>query len=249
MLGTARQVEIGHIAVVHTFLDGEVEHGLLLAIVDASDTSLVTLLVVELQILDNAHRDVLQRRLHIAEHELLTVEQYLLHFLAVDGNVTVLVDLCPWNTLDEFLYSRAFRGTKGLWIIHDGVFPDYHLCGTARNDGFLQHDTLRFHHQVAQVKTLIATKRHLTVDGLVAYSRDTQAESACRWGLHDKVSPLVAHGTAYKSAVSDSKQLDGGLHHRLLQVSVEQLSADGQPLVFRIGLSQRSEKREIKNDK
>ena len=54
VLCTASQVEVGHITAVHTFLDGEVEHGLLVAVLDTGDACLVALLVVELHALYNA---------------------------------------------------------------------------------------------------------------------------------------------------------------------------------------------------
>ena len=56
MLGTAGQVEVSHVSAIHTLLDGEVEHGLLLPILNTRDTSLVALLVVELHILDDGDR-------------------------------------------------------------------------------------------------------------------------------------------------------------------------------------------------
>ena len=41
VLGTCGQVEVGHIATVHAFLDAEVEHGLLLTVFDAGDARLI----------------------------------------------------------------------------------------------------------------------------------------------------------------------------------------------------------------
>ena len=144
VLRSSGKVEVSHVATVHALLDTEIEHGLFLTVLDASDACLVTLLVIEFQVLDNAYGNVLQGCLHIAEHELLTVEQDLLHLLAVDGDITILVDLCTGDALDELLYGRTLRCTESLGVVHDGVFADDNLCGTSCDDGLLQHRGLAF---------------------------------------------------------------------------------------------------------
>ena len=53
MVRSACQVEVGHITTVHAFLDSEVEHGLFIAILNASDACLVALLIIELHTLYN----------------------------------------------------------------------------------------------------------------------------------------------------------------------------------------------------
>ena len=58
VLRSSGKVEVGHVASVHAFLDAEIEHGLLLAVLDAGDACLVTLLVIEFQVLDNAYGNV-----------------------------------------------------------------------------------------------------------------------------------------------------------------------------------------------
>ena len=201
LLRAAGKVEIGHISSVHAFLDAEVEHGLLLSVFDAGDACLVALLVVELQVLDDAHGDVLQGSLHVAEHELLAVEQYLLHLLAVDGDVAILVYFCTGNTLDEFLDGRALRRAEGLGVIHDGVLSHDDLCGPSGDDGLFQHGGFRLQEQAAQVLTLVASQRHLALQRLVAHGRDAEAERAGAWGLHVEVSLLVAHRSSGEGTV------------------------------------------------
>ena len=137
MFRTASNVEVRHISAVHAFLYREVEHGLLLAVIDASYARLVRLLVVELQVLDDADGDVLERRLDITEHELLAVEQNLLHLLAVDGDFTILVDFGTGNALDEFLDGRTLRRTERFWVVDNGILSDDDLCGTACDDCLL----------------------------------------------------------------------------------------------------------------
>ena len=145
MVGAARQVDVGHISAIHALLDGEVEHSLLVAVLDACNTGLVALLVIELHILNDAHRQILQSRLHIAQHELLAVEQNLFNLLAVDGDVAVFVDFCSRHSLDEFFDGRTFRCSIGVGVINQRVFPDNNLCRPTRHHGFLQHDSLWRH--------------------------------------------------------------------------------------------------------
>ena len=147
MLSTASNIEVGHIAAIHTFLNGEVEHGLLVAVLDTRDAGLVALLVVELHILDDAHRQVLQRRLHIAQHKLLTVDQNLLNGLAVDGDITVLIDFGTRHTLDELLDGRALWRAEGIGVINQRVFLHHHLSCTTCNYRFFQQHGVCRHHQ------------------------------------------------------------------------------------------------------
>ena len=118
MLRTSGNVEIGHVATVHTFFDGKVQHRLLLAIIDTGDTCLVALLFIELQVLNDAEGNVLQCRLHVAQHKLLAVKQNLLYRPTIDGDIAILVDLGTWNALDEFLNGRPLGGAVGVRIIY-----------------------------------------------------------------------------------------------------------------------------------
>ena len=236
MLGAATQVEVGHVAAVHTFLNREVEHGFLLAILDTSDTRLIALLIVELHVLDDAHGDILECRLDIAQHKLLTIQQNLLNLLTVDGDVAILIYLGTRNTLDELLDRRALGSTVGLRVIQDGILFNDDLCGTTGDNSLLQHDTLGFHEQVAQILISVTTQRYLAFDGLVAYRRDFNAIGATGWGGKIKITSLVTNGAAYKSAVGGGKQLDGSLYHRFLQLGIAHLSADSKLSVLGVGL-------------
>ena len=97
------QIEVRHVTVIHAFLNGEVKHCFFIAVVDAGDSCLVTLLVVKFHVLDDIHRQVLQCRLCVAEHKLFTVEQNLFYLLSVDSDVAVLIDLRARHAFDEFL--------------------------------------------------------------------------------------------------------------------------------------------------
>ena len=228
VLRATGQVEVGHVAPVHAPLDGEVEHGLLVAVLDASDAGLVTLLLVELHVLDDAHGQVLQRRLDVAEHELLAVEQNLRHRLAVESNIAVVVDIGTRHALDELLNGRALGRADGLGIIDERVLAHHHLGGTARDHRLLQHHALGLHQQVAQFLVLVAAQRHLAHQRLEAHRRNLQAEGAARRSFNREVSPLVGHRTAHERAVVGPEQLDGGMGHRLFHLGIHQMAADGQ---------------------
>ena len=110
-------IDVGHVATVHALLDGEVQHRFLVAVLDARDAGLVALLVVELHVLDNRNGYVLQGGLRVAQHEFLSVNQYLLHRLSVDGDISVLVDVGSRHSLDEFLNGGALWGAIRFGII------------------------------------------------------------------------------------------------------------------------------------
>ena len=93
--------------------------------------------VVELQILDDVHWYILQGRLHVAQHKLLAVEQYLRHLLAVDRDLAVLIHLSAGYPLDQFLNGRSLRSAKGVWIIDQGVLFYNDLSYTGCDDGLL----------------------------------------------------------------------------------------------------------------
>ena len=228
VLRTTGQVEVGHVATVHALLDGEVEHGLLVTVLDTRDTGLIALLVVELHVLDDGDRQVLQRRLGIAEHELLTVDEDLLHLLAVDGDVAVLIDLSSRHAFDEFLDGRALRGAVGIGIEHERVLLDDDLCSTARDDSLLEHDALRRHQQRAEFLVLAAAQGDVALDVLESDRGDLQSEGAVVRGLDGEVSLIVADGTTDEDRVGDGKQLNGSLCHRLAELGVDELAADGQ---------------------
>ena len=145
VLRTARNVEIGHVATVHTLLDGEVDDGLLVAVFNTRNTCLIGLLVVELHVLDDIHRDIFQGSLNVTQHELLTIKQDFLDHLAIDGDVAILVNLSTRDALNQFLNGRAFGCTVGIWIIHQRILLDDNLGSTPRDHHLFQHGRLRRH--------------------------------------------------------------------------------------------------------
>ena len=89
-------INIREHTLVHTPLDTEVEHSLLLTIVYSRHSRQVALLVVCLHLLNHGCRQVFHSSLGVAGHEFLTVNEYFLHLLAVDGNLSVVTNLRSW---------------------------------------------------------------------------------------------------------------------------------------------------------
>ena len=140
VLGTCRQIRIHHHAFVHARLDTEVEHRLLLTVVDTRHTGQVALLVVGLDTVDDVGRQVLQGRLGVAHHELLTIHQDLLHLLTVHLDGTVIAHLCTGQTFHELFHYRSLRCTEGGGVIYEGIRFQGHLRGACGDRRPFQHD-------------------------------------------------------------------------------------------------------------
>ena len=121
------EIDIGHETFVHTWFDTEVEHRLFLTVLDTTDAGEVALLIVGLDAVDDVGGQVLEGGLRVACHELLTIHEDLLHFLSVDLDGSVVIDLSTRETLHEFFHHRTFWRTEGTCIIHKGVGLQRHL--------------------------------------------------------------------------------------------------------------------------
>ena len=150
LFGTYTEIDVGYGALAHTRLGTEVEHRLLITVVDTRDPCQVTLLVVSFHLVDDACRDVFHGRLGVAGHKLLTVEHDLLHFLAIDGDLAIVVDLCAGQSLDEFLDGGALRSTVGGTVVYKGVLLERHLQGLRRHLCLFEHHGIGVDDNVAQ---------------------------------------------------------------------------------------------------
>ena len=205
MLRTAGQVEVGHITAIHALLDGEVKHGFLVAVLDTGDAGLIALLVVEFHVLDDGDGQVLQRRLRVAKHEFLTIDEDFLHLLAVDGDISVLVDLGTGHSLDQFLDGGALRRAVGVRIKDERILLDYYLGCAACDDGLFEHNALGRHQERAELLVLAAAQGHVALDSLESHGGDLQAEGAVVRRLDGEVTAVVADGTADEDRVSDGE--------------------------------------------
>ena len=153
---TYAYIGIEHKALVHTFLNAEVEHRLFLTIIDTADTCLVALHVVGLHTLYNIGGQVLQRCLGIACHKLLAIDHNLLHLLAIDGNLAVIVNLGTRQSFHQLLQHSTLRRSVGRSIIDKGVGLDNDLRRLTGHHGIVQHHGIGLHDHGAHVEVLVA---------------------------------------------------------------------------------------------
>ena len=119
VLSTLAQVNIHHRTTVHAGTDTEVEHCLLVTIIDTSNTGQVTLFVIRAYLFYNRGRQVLQCCLGITK--LLTIHLNLRHGLTINLNIAVVVEFSAWHTLYQFLNNRTLRGAIGISIKDQGI--------------------------------------------------------------------------------------------------------------------------------
>ena len=134
------EVDVGNHTLVHTLLHAEVEHGLLLSVVDARHLGQVALLIVGLDFVDDAGGQVLEGSLCIARHKFLAVNEYFLHLLTVNLDGTVVAHLCTRQSLHKFFHHRPFRCAVGGRVVDEGVLLERHFLCHSRHHGPLQHD-------------------------------------------------------------------------------------------------------------
>ena len=139
-MGTCSQVKVCHYTLVHTSLNTEVKHCLFFTILDTRNTGKIALLIVGLDTIDDIRRQILQSRLSITGHKLLTVNQELLHLLTIDLNSTIIAHLGTWQSSYEFLDYRTLRRTESCCIIHKGIGLQSYLRSMGRHCGTLQHN-------------------------------------------------------------------------------------------------------------
>ena len=101
LFSTGGQVDVSHRTAVHAGTQTEVDDRLLVTVVDTSNTSQVTLLVVSPDALHNVGGQILQGGLSVAE--LLTVDAHLGDRLTINLDITVIVDLGTRQSLHQFL--------------------------------------------------------------------------------------------------------------------------------------------------
>ena len=171
VMRTSCEVDIEHRPSVHTPSDAEVEYRLLLAVLDAAHPTEVALHVVGIHAFHDRGRQVLHRRLRIARHELLAVDEDFLHLLAVDGNLSVVAHLCTRQLSYQFLHHRAFRCTEGVGIIDERVFLQHHLRGMGSDGRPFQHDRIGRQLDGSQRHVLLFLDGNLLRIGLKAHVR------------------------------------------------------------------------------
>ena len=219
VFGAVAHVGIRKHSLVHSFLQSEVEYCLFVAIVNTCHLSQIALFFIRFYLVNYRGWQILQRCLGVAGHKFLTIHQNLLHFLSVDGNLAVVVNLRSWQSLHQLFHHRTFWCAIGGTIIYKGVFLHRHLHGLCRHLCFLQQYGVRSHCQCAERKVLILGYRNVFICGMIAYARYFQQIAAVLWSREAECSLLVAHSSSHIRTVG-SEQLHRGLHHWLLGVFI-----------------------------
>ena len=173
---THASIDVGHEPFVHARFDAEVEHGLLIPVVNAGDTGQVALLVISLHLINNGSRDVLHGRLRVSGHELFAVDKNLLYLFAVDRDLSIIVDLCTGQSLDELLDGGAFGGAVRAGVVDEGVFFQYDLLCLCRHRGFFEHEGVSGKENGAELYVGILLDGYRPCEGLVADAGDLQDE-------------------------------------------------------------------------
>ena len=222
VLGTCGEVGIDHHTLVHAGLDAEVEHGLFLAVLNTRDAGEVALLVVGLDAVDDVRGQVLHGGLCVARHELLTIDEDLLHLLTVDLDGTVVADLCSRQTAYEFLDDGAFGRAEGVGIIDEGVGLEGYLRGVGRHRGTLQHDGIGLDLNGAGMVVLTVLDVDFLRIGLETYIRHLKGVTAVAGGLDREGTVGVGDCVGYYFLTTE--QGGGGLDDGLLCILFYNLS-------------------------
>ena len=213
MLRACGEIDVGHDTLVHATLDTEVEHGLFLTVLNTANAREVALLVVGLDTIDDVRRQVLEGRLGIARHELLTIDEDLLDLLAIDLDGTVVADLSARQTLDELLYHRAFGRAERARVIYKGIGLERHFRGMSRHRGAFQHDGIGLEGDGAGMEILAFADGELLGIGLETYIGDLQGVSTVAGSLDREAAIGIRQcvGHYLLAAENSSSGLNDGL--------------------------------------
>ena len=151
LVGAIARIDGAKPAVVHALLDGEVDDGLVIAIVHASEACQVALAVDDLELVDHVGWDILAGHGGIVAEELLAVDEDLFHFLAIGGDLAIGAHLDARQALEQVLDHGIGLGLIGVGIELDGILLDRDGALDAHNDGLLEHDGVRIHLDHADV--------------------------------------------------------------------------------------------------
>ena len=224
VLITNCEVSITKKSLVHAWLDTKVEDSTFITIVNTSHTSHIRLLIISPYLLNDRCREVLQGSLGITCHKLLTINLDLLYLLTIDGDLTIFINLCTWQTLYEFLNNRTLWSAIGSSIIYKGIFLYNKLLSHALSHNFLQHHGISSHIDVAESHVLRLCHGNVTIHIGIANVGHSQNVLSVLWGCYLESTVLCRCSTSNKRGVS-LEQLDCCLHKRLFCLFVEDCAA------------------------
>ena len=139
----------------HTWLHREVDHSLLLSVIDAGEHSLVGLLLHHLHLLDELGRNILRSKLRIVEEEGLSIDSDLLDGLTVCCDGTVRLHLHTWEFLEEFLEHIVVRSLERRCVIFDCILLHDDRVTDCRHACRIENLYILSHLHVTEIHILI----------------------------------------------------------------------------------------------
>ena len=138
-------------AVHHALLDAQVNHGLILTVVDAGEGGLLALLLNHLHLLDEFGGDVLGGQLRVVQEEGLAVDGNLGDGFTVGGDGAVLVHFHTGELLKEVFQHIVVADLEGRGVVFHRIFLDDDGVTHGAHGRSVQHFQVLFHLDDAQV--------------------------------------------------------------------------------------------------
>ena len=110
---------------LHAFLDGEVDHCLILAVVYAGQSGLLALAVYHLHFRYGLGGEVLGGHLGVVAEEFLAVDEDFRYSLAVGRDASVASHFHARHLLEKVFHHCVVGGVEGVGVEFDGVFLGY----------------------------------------------------------------------------------------------------------------------------
>ena len=161
-VGTATHLHVAQVTPVVLPFQLDVHDVVLLLHVVSDEFTLLGRFVIDLDILHGEVRQVVEHHPVLPLEEVLAVECQVVHLLAVDIDVAVVLQLRTRHLPDESVKHGTFGQVEGRSIIDDGIAPVGYLHSrTLHHDTFqltLSPDVVLFllHEQSRQFKAVVA---------------------------------------------------------------------------------------------
>ena len=202
VVGAVARINRAEPSVVHTFLDGEVDDRLVLAVVHTRQAGQVTLAVDDLQLVDHIGGNVFRGHCGVVAEKLLAVDENLAHLLAVGGDFAVTAHLNARQTLEQVLDHGIGLCLIGVGIEFDGVLLDDDGALDAHDDCLLEHNGIGIHLDHTDIHvTTVLTDGDVLDNIVVAQIREAQQVLARLDALDVENAVHVGRGSLDQSAV------------------------------------------------
>ena len=149
-------------AVHHAALDGQVDDGFLLAVVDAGEFGLFGFLLDDLDLLNQLRRNVLGSELRVVEKEGLAADGNLGHRLATGSNGSVGFDFEAGEFLQQVDEHVVVADLEGGGIVLDRVFLDDNGIARRGDRRGFEHAKVHVHLEDAEVDILVFQSEFLS---------------------------------------------------------------------------------------